>query len=74
MEPSPPPTAPATERPPALTEHETEPQKRSSVRSAVEWVVIVVAALLKDVGKVSDSNALILNELRHIEANLRNQE
>src|SRR5436309_7755444 len=46
MEPSPPPTAPATERPPALTEHETEPQKRSSVRSAVEWVVIVVAALL----------------------------
>ena len=46
MDPSPPRTAPATERPPAEPEHDTEPQRRSSVRSAVEWVVIVVAALL----------------------------
>jgi len=46
MDPSPPRTAPATERPPAEPEHDTEPQTRSSVRSAVEWVVIVVAALL----------------------------
>ncbi len=46
MDPSPPRTAPAAERPPAESEHDTEPQRRSSVRSAVEWVVIVVAALL----------------------------
>ena len=46
MDPSPPHTAPATERPPAEPDREAEPQKRSSVRSAVEWVVIVVAALL----------------------------
>ena len=46
MDPSPPRTAPAAERPPAEPEHDIEPKQRSSVRSAVEWVVIVVAALL----------------------------
>jgi signal peptidase I len=39
-------TAPPPERPPAEPFHDAEPPARSSIRSAVEWVVIVVAALL----------------------------
>ena len=46
MDQSPPRTAPPAPRPPSEPVHDTEPVKRSSVRSAVEWVVIVVAALL----------------------------
>jgi len=46
MDQSPPRTAPDAERPAAEPVHDTEPHKRNSVRSAVEWVVIVVAALL----------------------------
>jgi signal peptidase I len=46
MDQSPPPTAPPAERPPAAPVPEAEKPARSSVRSAVEWVVIVVAALL----------------------------
>jgi signal peptidase I len=47
MDQSPPRTAPAGDRPPAEPVYEDAPARpRSSVRSAVEWVVIVVAALL----------------------------
>jgi signal peptidase I len=46
MDSSPPRTAPPPDRPPAEPAYDTEPAKRNSVRSAVEWVVIVVAALL----------------------------
>ena len=46
MDQSPPRTAPDAERPAVEPVHDTEPHKRNSVRSAVEWVVIVVAALL----------------------------
>ena len=46
MDPSPPRTAPPDGRPPAELLDHPEPDRRSSVRSAVEWVVIVAAALL----------------------------
>jgi signal peptidase I len=46
MDPSSPRSAPPAERPLAEPVQETEPVGRSSVRSAVEWVVIVAAALL----------------------------
>jgi signal peptidase I len=46
MDPSTPRTAPPDDRPPAQPLDRPEPDRRSSVRSAVEWVVIVAAALL----------------------------
>jgi len=46
MDQSPPRTAPPPERPPAEPLAEPALRSRSSVRSAVEWVVIVAAALL----------------------------
>jgi signal peptidase I len=48
MEPTSPRSAPPADRPVAepAAVHEPEPARRSSVRSAVEWVVIVAAALL----------------------------
>ena len=46
MDPSSPRSAPPAERPLAAPGPEPESTRRSSVRSAVEWVVIVAAALL----------------------------
>ncbi|MBV8162309.1 MAG: signal peptidase I [Acidimicrobiia bacterium] len=46
MDQSPPRTAPPAERPPPEPLYDTAPVRRSSVRSAIEWVVIVAAALL----------------------------
>jgi signal peptidase I len=46
MDPSPPRTAPPDDRPPAEPLDRPDAARRSSVRSAVEWVVIVAAALL----------------------------
>src|SRR5438105_13642044 len=46
MDQSPPRTAPPAEAPPAEPFADTAATRRSSVRSAVEWVVIVAAALL----------------------------
>jgi signal peptidase I len=46
MDQSPPRTAPPPERPPAEPSFQPARSGRSSVRSAIEWVVIVAAALL----------------------------
>jgi len=46
MDPSPPRTAPPDDRPPVAPVDRPAAARRSSVRSAVEWVVIVAAALL----------------------------
>ncbi|MBV8302678.1 MAG: signal peptidase I [Acidimicrobiia bacterium] len=43
---APPPERPSADRPPTEPVHDTASLRRNSVRSAIEWVVIVAAALL----------------------------